>query len=66
MMTDAGEENLELVRFLNREKVPTVDIAHECQRFLERIKELFERQGCLGCGHCVHVARAGEGEAAIQ
>ena len=29
MMTDAGEENLELGRFLDREKVPTIDIAHE-------------------------------------
>ena len=40
MMTDVGEENLELVCFLDREKVPTMDIAHECQRFLERITVL--------------------------
>ena len=34
MMTDVGEDNSERVRFLDREKVPTVDIAHECQRLL--------------------------------
>ena len=67
MMTDVGEENLELVRFLDREKVPTTDIAHECQRFMERITVLFERQGCFGVWtHCVHAARAGKKEAAIH
>ena len=33
MMTGAGEENLELVRFLDREMVPTMDISCECQAF---------------------------------
>ena len=42
MMTDAGEENLELVRFLDADRVPTCDIASECQRFLERVTVLFE------------------------
>ena len=41
MMTDVGEEILELVRFLDRDMVPTIDIAHECQRLLERIRVLF-------------------------
>ena len=47
MMTDVGEAILELVRFLDREKVPTIDIAHECQPFLERITVHVERQACL-------------------
>ena len=51
MMTDAGEENLELVRFLDAGRVPTCDIASECQRFLERITVLFENGRCLQCGH---------------
>ena len=67
MMTDAGEENLERVRFLDRKKVPTIDIAHECQRFLERITVLFERQGCLGCGHTAFMLSAlAKGQAAIH
>ena len=44
MMTHAGKGNLELVRLLDRETVPTMDISYECQRFCV----LFERQGCLG------------------
>ena len=36
MMTDAGEANLELVRFLDADRVPTCEIASECQRFLEK------------------------------
>ena len=51
MMTDAGEENLELVRFLDAGRVPTCDIASECQRFLERVTVLFEKGRCLQCGH---------------
>jgi hypothetical protein len=58
MMTDAGEENLELVRFLDRKKVSTMDISYECQRFLERSTVLFERQGCLGCGLIAFMLRA--------
>ena len=64
MMTDVGEDNLELVRFLDREKVPIMDISHDCQRFffLERITVLFERQGCLGCGHTAFMLRVLEKE----
>ena len=62
MMTDAGEENLELVRFLDRDKAPTIDIAHACQRFLERITLPFERHGCLGCGHTAFMLRVLEKE----
>ena len=51
MMTDAGEENLELVRFLDDETMATTDISAECQRFLERISVLFEQRGCLSVGH---------------
>ena len=51
MMTDAGEENLELVRFLDANVVPTCDIASECLRFLERVTVLFEKGRCLLCGH---------------
>ena len=57
MMADAGEEKLDLVRFLDREMVPTMDISYECQRFLERVTVLFERQGCLGCGHTAFMLR---------
>jgi hypothetical protein len=45
MMTDAGEDNLELVRCLDREHLPTIDVAHESQRLLERISAVVERQG---------------------
>ena len=31
---------MEIVRFLDREKLGTIDISHECQRFLERITVL--------------------------
>ena len=62
MMADAGEENLELVRFLGREMVPTMENAYECQRFLERVTVLFERQGCLGCGHTAFTLRVLEKE----
>ena len=34
---------MELVRVLDREKVPIMDIAHECQRLLERITVLLVR-----------------------
>ena len=51
MMTDAGEDNLELVRFLDCDRVPTMDIADQCQRFMERVIVLFERGACLRCGH---------------
>ena len=65
MMADAGEDNLELVRFLDREKLGTIGISHECQRFLEPITVLFEWQGCFWVRtHCAHVASLGEGEAA--
>ncbi len=62
MMTDTGEEHLELVRFLDREKVPTIDTAYTCQRFLERITVLLERQGCLECGHTAFMLRVLEKE----
>ena len=51
MMSDAGEETLELVRFLDSTRVPTCDIASECQRFLERVTVLFEKGRCVQCGH---------------
>jgi len=51
MMTDAGEENLDLVRFLDSETLPTTDISAECHRFLERITVLIEHRGCLRIGH---------------
>ncbi len=51
MMADAGEENLELVRFLDSENMSTTDIAAECHRFLQRITVLFEGRGCLRSGH---------------
>eukprot|EP00974_Lingulodinium_polyedra_P038138 3655895-Lingulodinium_polyedra.AAC.1 len=51
MMSDAGAENLELVRFLDSETLPTTAIAAECQRFLARITVLFEGQGVVNVGH---------------
>ena len=51
MMADAGEETLELVRFLDSDRVPTTDIAAACQRFLERVTVLFEIGDCVKCGH---------------
>ena len=51
MMSDAGEENLELVRFLDNETLPTTEIAAECKRFLERITVLFEGRGVVNVGH---------------
>ena len=62
MMTGAGKENLELVRFLDHEKVPTIGMAHECQRVLELITVRVERQGCLGCGHTAFMLRVMEKE----
>eukprot|EP00974_Lingulodinium_polyedra_P055552 5342944-Lingulodinium_polyedra.AAC.1 len=50
MMSDAGEENLELARFLDSEILPTTDIAAECQRFLERLTVLFEGRGVVNVG----------------
>ncbi len=55
MMSDAGEENLALVRFLDSETLPTTDISAECHRFLERITVLFEHRGCLSSGHTQYV-----------
>ena len=51
MMADAGEDTLELVRFLDCGRVPTTDIAAACQRFLERATVLFEIGDCVKCGH---------------
>ena len=62
MLTDAGEEHMELVRILECEKVLTIDISPDCQRFLERITVLFERQGCLGCGRTAFMLRVLEQE----
>ena len=47
MMTDAGEENLALVRYLDSEHVDKMEIAMECHRFLKRITTLFDQKGCL-------------------
>ena len=58
MMSDAGEETLELVRFLDSTRVPTCDIASECQRFLERVTVLFEKGRCVQCGHTAYMRTA--------
>ncbi len=50
MMSDAGEENLSLIRFLDSERVDTMELASECVRFLARIGVLFEQRGCLKTG----------------
>eukprot|EP00974_Lingulodinium_polyedra_P003947 371107-Lingulodinium_polyedra.AAC.1 len=51
MMSDAGGEHLEMVRFLDNDTLPTTDIAAECRRFLERITVLFEGRGVVNVGH---------------
>ena len=51
MMSDAGEENLALVRFLDTEQMNTMDMSAECARFLERITVLFDHSGCLLTGY---------------
>ena len=37
-------------------------ISYTCQCFLERVTVLFERQGCLGCGHTAFMLRVLEKE----
>ena len=55
MMTDAGEENLALVRYLDSEHVDKMEIAMECHRFLKRITTLFDQKGCLLTGFTAYM-----------
>ena len=55
MMSDAGEETLELDRFLDSCRAPTCDIASENQRLLERVTVLFEKGRCVQCGHTAYM-----------
>ncbi len=51
MMADAGEESIELTRFLDSEHADKTELSEECSRFLDRITVLFDRRGCLVCGY---------------
>ena len=60
MLADAGEETLELIRFMDEERADKVELCFVWRRFLDRVTVLFDRGGCLSTGytgHMLHLAR---------
>ena len=50
-LADAGQEAIELVRFLDRESVPTEDVPWHVSALLQRITMLFVDGQAVRCGH---------------
>ena len=50
-LADAGQEAIELVRFLDRESVPTEDVPWHVSALLQRITVLFVDGQAVRCGH---------------
>ena len=55
MLADAGEENLQLARFLDSETLDNSQLCADLGRFTTRITMLFDQGGCLRTGFTQHV-----------
>lgn len=55
MMADAGEETIELIRFMDEEQADKCELCIQWRRFLDRVTALFEGKGCLLTGFTAHM-----------
>lgn len=56
MLADAGEETVELIRFMDEERADKVELCFHWRRFLDRVTALFvDGRGCLRSGYTGHM-----------
>ena len=55
MMSDAGDEAITFIRYLDKEDFDKKGLAAECSSFLARITALFDHKACLVTGYTAHM-----------
>ena len=55
LLADAGEETVELIRYMDEERADKVELCFAWRRFLDRVTTLFDGRGCLLTGYTAHM-----------